>query len=294
MNWLHELLGEMAAHGLAPPDGVIADGELHRFRVDGDKPGTKNGWYVVQTDGCPTAVFGSWRTGDQHIWKSGGDIFDPAEMSRRREFMKADQARRHAETERGYSDAAKRARRIWDQGLEPDIQHPYLRGKAVGAYGIRQHQDALVIPLKDVAGKLLSLQFIAPDGQKRFLRGGRVKGLFHVIGPRTPCVWLAEGFATAASLHEDRKECVIVAFNCGNLLAVAESVFKTWRPKSLIVMADDERNTDGNPGVSAAREVSEKLNVDWYTPEFPVNRPEWATDYNEAVRLWRTTQRRSA
>lgn len=294
MKWLHELIGEMAAHGLGPADGVSADGNLHRFRVEADKPGSRNGWYVVHDDDYPTAVFGSWKTGEQHTWRASGPSHDTSHNAHQRARVRAEQQRRQAEETKTHADAAAHARRIWDQALDPDPRHRYLRGKAVGAYGIRQHQDALVVPLKDITGKLQSLQFITADGQKRFLRGGRVKGLFHVIGKRTPQAWLCEGYATGASLREDRKECVIVAFNCSNLLPVAETIQRNWRPLSLTLMADDDWQTSGNPGVKAAREVSERLGLDWYTPEFPPSRPAWATDFNDSVRLWLTTRKGAA
>ncbi len=56
----------------------------------------------------------------------------------------------------------------------------------------------------------------------------------------------------------------------------------------MAVMADDDWRTDGNPGIRAAKEVSEKLGCDWYQPKFPPDRPPWATDYNDAQRLWAT------
>ncbi len=55
-------------------------------------------------------------------------------------------------------------------------------------------------------------------------------------------------------------------------------------------MADDDWQTDRNPGIRAATEVSEKLGCDWYQPEFPPDRPAWATDYNDAQRLWATKE----
>ncbi|MBI2803114.1 MAG: hypothetical protein HYX63_23080 [Gammaproteobacteria bacterium] len=200
MNWLHELLGEMAAHGLAPADGLSTDGRIHRLRVEGDKPGKKSGWYRIFADDHPACVFGNWKTGERFTWRATGRSQQRDDWQRQREHIAVEQQRRHAEETKTHAGGAGRARRIWDQALDPDPRHRYLRGKAVGAYGIRQHQDALVVPLKDITGKLQSLQFIAADGQKRFLRGGRVKGLFHVIGRRTPRVWLAEGYATAVSL----------------------------------------------------------------------------------------------
>lgn len=45
MNWVHTLIGDMAARRLAPPDGIVLDGNLHRFDVEGDRHGRRNGWY---------------------------------------------------------------------------------------------------------------------------------------------------------------------------------------------------------------------------------------------------------
>ena len=285
MNWLDSLLTEMAAHGLAPEHGVIVNGELHRFRVDGDKSGTRNGWYFIHDGERPAAAFGSWRTGEQYKWRADSSSSERAAPNVQQ--IAAERQQRQAERDKLHVDAAARARRIWDQALEPDQAHRYLRGKAIGIHGIRQHDDTLVVPLRDYAGKLWSLQFIAPDGTKRFLRSGRVKGLFYVVGARTPRIWIAEGFATAASLHEDRGECVVSAFNCGNLLSVAEIILKHWRPQSLSLMADDDWQTSGNPGVTAAKEVAKTFGIEFFIPEFTANRPAWATDFNDAVRLWR-------
>ncbi len=293
MNWLHDLLGEMAAHGFAPADGVNADGELHRFHVEADKRGTRNGWYVIHADDYPTAVFGSWRTGEQCRWKAGGHD-SPGEHHQRREAIQREQARRRAEAERDHADAAARARQIWDAALDPGPAHRYLRGKAIRPHGIRQYRDALVVPLRDITGRIHSLQFVAPGGEKRFLRGGRTKGLLHVIGKRTPRVWLSEGLATAASLHADLGEQVVIAFTCSNLMSVADAVLKHWRPPTLAIMADDDWRTPANPGIEAARQVGERFGLEWFRPEFPPNRPDWATDYNDAFRLWATARKGAA
>ena len=111
--------------------------------------------------------------------------------------------------------------------------------------------------------------------------------MFHVIGARTPRIWICEGYATGASLHEDRHECVVVAFDCHNLLPVAETISRQWKPQNLCVMADDDQQTPGNPGVTAAKEVALKLGIEFFVPEFTANRPTWATDFNDAVHLWR-------
>jgi putative DNA primase/helicase len=35
------------AAGLSTKEKISPDGRMHRFHVDGDRPGSKNGWYVL-------------------------------------------------------------------------------------------------------------------------------------------------------------------------------------------------------------------------------------------------------
>ncbi|MGE3777273.1 MAG: hypothetical protein AB7F89_08825, partial [Pirellulaceae bacterium] len=243
-------------------------------------------------DGTPSSEYGSWRTGENYRWTARGGAgreigFDP-------EVVAAERQNRAQARSAAHREAAERARRIWDSAIDPDPAHQYLRGKAIRPIGIRRHRDALVVPMRDVAGRLWSLQFIAPDGRKRFLRDGRTKGLLHAIGARTPRIWLCEGYATGASLHQDLGDQVLVAFTCGNLEAVAEAVLQRRPPHSLTIMGDDDHLTPGNPGITAAKSVAEKFGLQWFRPEFPPNRPTWSSDYNDASRLWATARKGAA
>ena len=108
-------------------------------------------------------------------------------------------------------------------------------GAGVGAYGIRQLGKTLVVPMRDTAGRVHSLQFIGADGGKRFLRGGRAKGLFHTIGERTSRIWLCEGYATAVSVFEHFSERTVACFTAGNLLAVGQAL-KAAGAESVVVV----------------------------------------------------------
>jgi putative DNA primase/helicase len=98
-------------------------------------------------------------------------------------------------------------------------------------------------------------------------------------------VYLAEGFATAASLHQALGQPVVVAFHAGNLVAVATALRERYPLARLVVCADDDHLTPGNPGrtmaMAAARAVAGELAV----PIFPGERPAWATDFNDLHRL---------
>lgn len=113
----------------------------------------------------------------------------------------------------------------------------------------------LLVPMRDAAGELHSLQRIAPappaDGapEKRFLPGGRKSGLFHLIGQAEgAAVLLAEGYATAASLHQATGRPAAVGFDAVNLVHVAKALRERWPALPLLVCADDDGDTEARTG----------------------------------------------
>ena len=129
---------------------------------------------------------------------------------------------RKAEEIRCHTEAANTGAAIGKEAQPATDKHPYLSRKRVKAHGVRIHDGALLIPLRDGAA-LHSLQFINADGQKRFLTGGRVAGCYFSIGnPKgAAALCIAEGFATGATIFEATNYPVAVAFNAGNLDPVA-------------------------------------------------------------------------
>jgi putative DNA primase/helicase len=97
-----------------------------------------------------------------------------------------------------------------------------------------------------------SLQTIAPDGTKMFMSGGRVKGCYFGIGKPKGALIVCEGFATGASIHECTGHAVAVAFNAGNLEAVAVALRTKYPALKIIIAADDDHQTPGNPGMTKA------------------------------------------
>ena len=63
-NDVNQFWDNMQSQGLACPDKPIDDGILRRFKVDGDRAGSNNGWYVLYGDGLPAGSYGSWKTGE--------------------------------------------------------------------------------------------------------------------------------------------------------------------------------------------------------------------------------------
>jgi putative DNA primase/helicase len=258
----HELRAAMEAAGLRTNDPIAADGTLHRFHVDGDKPGSQNGWYALYADNMPAAAFGSWKTGEQHTWCPKPER--AMSFGERAEFKRnMDKAREQRRVEQGESRRAarERANAIWRDAPLAKPCHPYLERKRVKPHGIRQFGDDLMIPIRDAGGVLHSLQFIGPDGDKRFLPGGAIRGHFHVIGnPPGRALLICEGYATGATLFEATGYPAIVAFSAKNLSPVAQAMRAAFPKSRIVLCADNDCETPGNPGVTEATKAAKLVN----------------------------------
>ncbi|MHB0765730.1 toprim domain-containing protein [Stutzerimonas sp. NM35] len=267
----------------------VADGTIRRFHVPGDKAGTLNGWYVLHLDGIASGAFGSWRAGACHTWSSRKPA-DPLEaqlvaqrIERAREQREADQTRRHIAT-------ASYAGRVWSEAQPADADHPYLTRKRIAAHRLRQTGDVLLVPLY-ADGYLCNLQRIASDGGKRFLSGGRVKGCYSPIGTLEPgqTLYVCEGWATGATIHAETGAAVACAMNAGNLLAVGRQLQRHYPDSPLIIAGDDDRQTEGNPGRTAATKAAAMLGCGLVLPPFPDDSPLDLSDFNDLAN-WRAAQ----
>lgn len=245
------------------PERIVADGHLVRFHVEGDRRGSRNGWAVLFDDAAGVAAsFGHWKSGASGTWRMGRGRLTEAERARLHEATAKVMRQHEAERARAAERAAARAVKLWSQAVQPDPLHPYLVKKKTKAHGIRQLNDKLVVPLRDADGKVWSLEFIAPDGAKRFLAGGRKRGCYFGMGSVDPArgeLCIAEGFATAASIHEATGKAVAVAFDAGNLEPVARMLRAKFPGAVITICADNDAGTPGNPGltkgITAARAV---------------------------------------
>lgn len=270
----------IASSGLTPPEVVEADGKLRRFPANG-KRGDVSGWYVLHHDGVPAGAFGDWRSGVSETWRANlGRILTPAEEAAHRTKVEAMRKQREAEEARRAADSASEAARIWRESA-PAGAHPYLQGKDIKSHGAKLNGGRLVLPMR-VDGELCSLQFIAADGEKRFLPGGKVSGAYFSIGkPEGGPVLICEGYATGASLHEATGHAVAVAFNAGNLVPVAKVLRGKFQDARLILCADDDARTEGNPGLSKAKDAAQAVGGMIAVPDFGADRNHELTDFND-------------
>lgn len=266
------MLDAMHRHGLSPskPLDLKADGVIHRYRVSGDKSGSLNGWYVLHDGAVNFGVFGSWKTGAQHQWR-GGDLrsMTGPELAAMRQQMLMMQRAREDEALKVRAAAREKAQCLWARARPAANSHPYLKRKRVQAIGIRCLRDMLLIPLRDSEGTLHSLQFIGVDGTKRFLTGGLMVGCYCALGVVRGRLLICEGYATGATLWQATGDAVAVAFNAGNLKAVAISLRRKFPSVDIVVCGDKDRQTAGNPGLVKATEAALAVGGRWVVPSFP-------------------------
>lgn len=290
---LEQFRAALVARDIIPPEPIVADGRLHRCDAAGPR-GRGDSAYLLHMDGVPTGGFENWRDGQGwETWRhEGGKALTPAEREVLARLSKAAKVARDEEVRERHGQARDVAARIWAASRPAPPDHLYLARMVVDAHGLRVYKGLLVVPVRDLAGTLYSLQFISPSGVKRFLEGGRIQGLCSWIGdPPDPTgadtmtICVAEGFATGASLHQAVGHPVVIAFHAANLAPAALAVREHYPGARIIVCADDDHYTPGNPGSTQAQEAARKVDGRIAVPDFGADRPEDATDFNDLHRL---------
>ena len=269
-DFIAAFLDEMARHGVRPHfkpcESIIADGKLHRFRVEGDGNNTRNGYYVLHADGIPAGEFGCWKRNVSEPWCARDRRELTPEQNREiQERINAARKEREQEQRKREGEAAKAANLLWQSAVDVEgDDHPYLQRKGVVSHGLRlaswpirnakgetfrEIAGVLLVPVMSASGRIMSLQAIFPatddklGRDKDFLPGGKKGGGFFMIGrpEARGTVAICEGYATGATIHALTGWCVVVAFDAGNLPAVAEAMREALPEATFVVAADRDR-----------------------------------------------------
>ncbi len=278
-----QLIDAMRAAGLEPPDEIHMDGKIHRFKSGtkgspghGDKPG----WYLVFGDGIPAGRFGCWRAGMEVTWRAdvGRKLSQAEEMSHARRLSEA-KALRDAALERQHQVASDTVEKIWTTANSASAEHPYLAKKGISVHGARITGDGrLMVPLYDQDGSLASLQYIDHEGGKLYHPGGQTGGKFWMLGttdePGT--LYVAEGFATAATIHETTDRPVVVAYSASNLVPVTGTLREIYgATQDIVIVADNDKS---GVGQRYAEQASAKYGARMVMPSIEGD----ANDYAQA------------
>jgi putative DNA primase/helicase len=314
-----QFIAAMRTRGLQVHGDLISDGQWHRCDATNKPNGRNDGSYRLFADGpAPWGMYRNWTDGrGVDYWR--GDNSRPLtdteqrELDRRMEEQRIEAEKLAAEAA---AEARDRARKDWAEARPALPDHPYLRRKKIKAHDIRVSGTMLLVPMyaadDDDDHNPVNLQLIDGDGTKWFLRGGRAKGCYFPIRGRDEpsTVVLCEGFATGASIAEATGYHVIVAFSASNLVGVADALraylnrtaarerremdkflaqiplqpercpASRFDPK-LIIAADDDWKTEGNPGIVAALSAARVSGARVAVPRFGDKRREKETDFND-------------
>ena len=267
------------------------DGQIHRVPLLSKQGHGLDGSYCLHGDGRPAGWAQNHVTGDRVKLVASGVILSPAEIEKQRQERTARLQAQEQERAKAHEAAAQRCQAMWDS-FSWASSSPYLERKGVSAFGLKEDQGNLIVPLKNAEGQLRGFQAIAPDGQKTFARGMEKKGNFHLIGADEKDlsqgeILLCEGYATGASLHMATGKAVAVAFDSGNLLPVAEAIRAKYPNAAITICADNDHSIqrEGKPynvGLEKAKMAAQKVNGSIKTPLFTEKeKSQGLTDFND-------------
>ena len=248
------------------------DGKIHRYSLEGDRHGEKSGAYVIYNDGVPSGYFQNWKTGFSSNWtfytenlpKEQWTYFNSPEFLKQQE---ENRKKREAELKEKQAKASELAHVTFEQLEKAPCSHPYLAKKNISPHNLRINGSAnvLAVPLYDITGKIISLQWINADGIKRFFQDAPIKGAFWYIALNTlkndnsDIILLGEGVATMAKVHELTEYPCVAAMNCGNLYYIAQELKGKFPQSTIIVMADDDKETENRTGRNPGKEAAQKV-----------------------------------
>jgi antirestriction protein ArdC/phage/plasmid primase-like uncharacterized protein len=273
--------------GLIIDGRAVGDGSIQRVPVEGGKPGSKDGMYILHDDDRGRAGYvQNFKSGGKGTFAERGIEFTLSETDK---AIIAEGREKHiAEIQAKQALGAKTATYlIKHKFTAAEANHPYLQAKGIEPHSARKDTGGkLIVPLKNINGEIRSFQVIDDDGNKHFMTNGQKVGCFHQIGdikPTSKDIIICEGFATGASLNEATKMPVLCTMDSGNLKSVSIAVREKYGDKvNIIIAGDNDHKTENNPGKTAAEAAAQAVNGKAITPEFtPKEKEQGLTDFND-------------
>ncbi len=269
----------------------IMDGKIHRVPLLGAKPGKLDGAYLGYADGVPAGFIQNHKTGEKITWKATGHVL----TEEQKETLKAEAAQRSAQRQldlaREQEKASRRAFAKFVNAKEATPEQAYLKAKGIAPCGAREDENGnLLIAGQDITGHIHTLQTITmqnvTSAGKRFEPGSRKTGCFHAIDPNNKLgaepILIAEGFATAASVHMATGLPVVAAFDAGNLEPVAKSLREKFPEAPMLILADDDHALTPNVGLEKAHQAAKAAGAKVLSPPFTVDeKAKGLTDFND-------------
>ncbi|OQK18013.1 hypothetical protein AU255_09195 [Methyloprofundus sedimenti] len=188
-------------------------------------------------------------------------MLSPAEKTRYAKEQEEKRKLADQERKKEIEATARRATEIWEK-LPKHGHSKYLQRKKIAAFNIRFTRGSIVLPVYGFDRVLSGLQFIDPDGNKKFLTGTIKKGRFCILGNSLkPDGFMAitEGYATGASVRMATHWPVYIAFDAGNLIYVAKAVREKYLRAKIVIAGDDDFGNPDNPGRKKAIQAAKAV-----------------------------------
>lgn len=215
-----------------------------------------------------------------------------AQAKARRDVADREQAERQERQHKTATEAA----RLWAEASEAGDSAYLVRKGLIDPHGARfAPAGVLLVPMRNAAGELRSVQRILPDRMrdkatgkpttdKLYLPGTAKEGLFYLIGDAEGAAVLlvCEGFATGCSLHDATGRPVAVAFDSSNLPPVVRALRGRYPDARIVVAGDDDRATEAaGKGNAGRKKATEAAKLAQGVPVFPAGLPDGASDFND-------------
>ena len=281
-----EFSSKLAEIGLLEYDPVL-DGSHQRCPVEGKNGKSTDGFYFYD----PTKGFGYAKN---HKTGKTCNIF-----GENFKFSQEDIKKQKEKKEELNKKAVERANYIYNS--LPDLKgiaSNYLRGKGIKnsiCPGLKQgYNNGIVIPARDIDGKIKSLSFIQKTGDKYFLKQSSYSGCFFSFGKdlqEAKYIHFAEGLATALSIRDltekssENNSAYVVTFNVSNTQNVYQQIFsKLIDNKSkptFLFYADFHKAPSNKPNEVGFEKYCEENNLHLY--RLPEDYKD-GSDFNDLVR----------
>lgn len=296
-NLLRRVRDELTGAGLVLRGEPDCSGELITCGTT-RKPNGTDGRYAVHLDEPANVWLINYHEGGEGrtipLWKQGElDAMTATEREKLRARIRQEKEEAKKKAEKCHRKATEASERVFRPLPPAGEENAYLKRKGVIPRGdLRQTSDGrLVVPVRNAEGRLLSLQFMDGEGGKRFLSGGRIKGGFFPVpaknGSKDGPLLIGEGVATVLSACQATGYAGLTAFDCGNLLPVAEAARKLYPTREIVLLADnDVAREGGNIGVEKATEAARAVGGKLAIPPAHEGR---STDFND-LHVWRSLE----
>jgi len=298
-------LEQLATYGLEVEELVLD--RIIRVKAPGDRAGTKSGWYKIHQiitekgDQLYVGTYGNWKdgAGTQKVDIKGHSITKEERASITKKMVE-NKKQAEAERDRKATKAAHAAQKMFNRCSDSG-ESPYLVEKGVKWYpGARfSPADSLVLPMTGEKKEIVGLQII--HGNKETVKkkgrnkdfwphGLAKKGSYFQFGgiPTWICL-IAEGYATAATLHDATNLPVAVVWDAGNITPATENIKKRYKNTRFLICADDDINNIGQTNASrAAMSVSGAYILPDFGEQHRADREQGIkgdTDFNDLAKI---------